>query len=229
MKIISPFKDYYDSVSHQYLDPLIRYMREQTVHDLSEKRRSLTSVHEYLVTAGDNRLSIKTSFLGFCGEIYPLVIVSWQENRNGIAKGIQLGLYTKEEAMEFLKSFGIILEESRRAWRGWNIGFSASSLTRHFELTESKDLLKSYFRQLNVPAFLVLEDSRKITLITNPFLKALSFAKIKDPFTAHQDLSTYIPGFLLKPENPTIEISNADKIHKHGFDKWSFRKLPQKR
>jgi hypothetical protein len=56
-------------------------------------------------------------------------------------------------------------------------------------------------------------------------LSEWEFYKIKDVYTAFQDISMYISGVLGTQSPELIKIDNNTKIHKHGFDvKKSFRK-----
>lgn len=61
-------------------------------------------------------------------------------------------------------------------------------------------------------------------IILNPVLKEIEFYKKIDSFTAFQELSMFISGIMGGKSPCMIEISNDDKIAKHGFDKYSFRK-----
>jgi hypothetical protein len=46
---------------------------------------------------------------------------------------------------------------------------------------------------------------------------------------AFQEIQMFISGVLGIDENPTVEVSDKDKIISRGFDyKWSFRKEPKK-
>lgn len=59
-------------------------------------------------------------------------------------------------------------------------------------------------------------------------LKAIEFAKVVDPYSMFQELSMFIGGVLPRSPNPTVEITDPKiKIAKHGFDNWSFRKMPE--
>lgn len=61
-------------------------------------------------------------------------------------------------------------------------------------------------------------------VVTNQCLADMEFYCVTDPFTAFQELSMYISGVMGGRSPRTVEISNNDRIAKHGFDKWSFRK-----
>lgn len=62
-----------------------------------------------------------------------------------------------------------------------------------------------------------------------PELKKIQFYKVVDAYTAFQEISMWVGGTLSYPGNTMITISDKDKIHKHGFDKWSFRKMSEKK
>lgn len=79
---------------------------------------------------------------------------------------------------------------------------------------------------MTLGGYLNTERIRKISVNCDG-LKDISFQKIIDPFTAMQELSMFVGGVLTENENKMIQISNEDKIHKHGFDKFSFRKLKE--
>ena len=60
-------------------------------------------------------------------------------------------------------------------------------------------------------------------------LKDVSFYKVWDPYQAYQELDMYISGVLGQQEKETINISDKDRIYQHGFDSYSFRKLPEEK
>lgn len=64
--------------------------------------------------------------------------------------------------------------------------------------------------------------------INSDNLHSLDFGKIMDPYQVFQEISMWIGGVLPKTEQPMYQLSDKEKIDKHGFDKWSFRKMPQK-
>jgi hypothetical protein len=57
-------------------------------------------------------------------------------------------------------------------------------------------------------------------------LKDLQFAKAIDPFQIFQLISQWVGGILTSTGNEMVTIADIDKVGKHGFDKWSFRKPP---
>lgn len=67
---------------------------------------------------------------------------------------------------------------------------------------------------------------RKVTVQTNPWLKAIGFQKVKDAFTAYQEIDSYLSGVLGVDPNPTVQTSDKDRLVAHGFDnRTSFRNM----
>jgi len=58
-------------------------------------------------------------------------------------------------------------------------------------------------------------------------LKSIDFVRVMDTYAAFQELSMFVGGVMARPGNPMVEITD-DKVKaaKHGFDNWSFRKMP---
>ncbi len=76
-------------------------------------------------------------------------------------------------------------------------------------------------RSHNVPIFVYIMGG---SLILNPRLQEFGFMKVKETFSAFQDLQSYVGGVLQTEEAETLEISEIDRLKQHGFDeKWSFR------
>lgn len=65
--------------------------------------------------------------------------------------------------------------------------------------------------------------------INLPTLSGIGFPKVVDPYQAYQQLSQFISNDLATEPDKMVKIAD-EKIHliKHGFDKHTFRKLPQK-
>jgi hypothetical protein len=60
--------------------------------------------------------------------------------------------------------------------------------------------------------------------VLNPNLKEIGFDRIKDAYTAFQDISMYLSNILIE-QKPVEKIDDKHRIEQHGFDlKESFRK-----
>lgn len=56
-------------------------------------------------------------------------------------------------------------------------------------------------------------------------LKDVQFAKAVDPYAAFQEISMWISMTLTGAGNEMVAIKDDMRAQKHGFDKWSFRKM----
>ena len=63
--------------------------------------------------------------------------------------------------------------------------------------------------------------------IITPLLKNYEFYKVFDSFQAFQEVMMFMGGVLGRGEKEIVEVADKYKIGQHGFDKWSFRKMPE--
>ena len=95
------------------------------------------------------------------------------------------------------------------------------------------------FRGLNVPVFIYDGDYGRTDIdkywrnrpkfFVNPLLKEYQFYKIFDAVQAFQEIQMFLGGVLGNKEKEIVNVADKYKITQHGFDKWSFRKEPQKK
>lgn len=83
------------------------------------------------------------------------------------------------------------------------------------------DVVKEKMIQNRVPMFLIL--TRKF--VFNPCLHSLGFDTIVPPHQIAQELLMWFGNIASKDDTP-IKISDKDRIMQHGFDKYSFRHKP---
>lgn len=220
MRIISNFKDYYDGVMKQGMDREVVYVRENKDVDLGR-----TLDLGFSTTHTGSYHSVETLFLGYCGAIYRVYVIA-TSRRSGF-QDWRYVTYNYEDFKSIMieHGFGSKYEFSENRW--WPGSYQRF---RDFDTNKLKDL----FHRFQTPLFLIhnihtyrAPDKTRITL--GPCLKDLDFQRVKDSYTTYQDIFQYVAGTLNKRENDMVKISDKDKIHKHGFDKWSFRKMPSKK
>jgi hypothetical protein len=218
MRVISKFKDYYDGVMKTGMDREVVYVRENKEIELEE------SYGVDFSTQNSPRYSnIELVILGYCGKIYKIYTVTTSLNTEK-EKHV---FHDFESFRKFMMRYQIASKwdfEKRRYYPSDYQKFEALDGSRLIEL----------FHKYQTPLFIVSHIHRyrtksKTTLTLGPCLKDLEFYQIKDTYAAYQDIFQYVAGTLNRPENKMVEISDEDKVSKHGFDKWSFRKLPTKK
>lgn len=216
MKIISDFKDYYDSVSGQYLDKEVKFIRKTSSLEISPKDLPrLEFLHSRTFTSDKVALGI----VGFCGSYFPFVSVEDEVSKNYF--------YNIEDVLAYHADNNLFARGFFYTFSGYSC--TEKGITSFFKSRENYPKLDGFFRKYNTPYFILEPLFRsagtKYTLRILPILRKFSFVKVKNPYSAHQEIYQYLTGgFLDTSTRPMVTISDKDKIHKHGYDKWSFRK-----
>ncbi|MBF0316301.1 MAG: hypothetical protein HQK52_22980 [Oligoflexia bacterium] len=254
MRIISKFSDYYDSVQSFDKDDIL-YIRKSKYFNIDNVIRSTPY---YL--ASDNKVSPPTALifkgmviigyrnmlLGFCGKLYPLIEIHYQEKANGkVSPAIKkVHFYQQAELYSFFLEMEIKIPK-----RG--SGIVNQDITpdyfqqREKVIEKSRVLILELFQTLKTPSFIIRKDPdtpewsekycrHETIIVTNPGLQEISFQKVLDPFTTFQEISMYLGGVLGSAERSTLAISDEVKAQQHGFDRYSFKtmkgdKKPRKR
>lgn len=226
MLIDSKFRDYYDNVMSMGIDRDCVYNRATTyIADDEERiiRGKLTWPSEAL------RGYIFTAFLiGFCGKIYPIVRVEKIEKDQ--IKSILMHIYNLDDYHDFLLSNKIKIKFDRHSYLS---GLDTTEGIKRF-FTQNYLKLETLFTKYKVPIFSIEHEvspsptwSYRSILVLNPKLKDFDFVRVKDPFTAFQEIFMFKAGFLGNPEKEIITISDKVKAQQHGHDgKYSFKKMP---
>lgn len=248
MRIISKFYDYYDNACAYGIDPgtvYVRETREMTVAH-GDPLWSLPPI----VQCNSIRCTVSHILAGgvaFCGRFYPLYQV-WLSN-NGPLRTFHSVASLKEAidsgslAREMASAYGD--EPYTRACVQQNIdalkdelGYErARKLGRYRwyrkNLSEIDDVVGmkvdvSVHESYNAPVIAVVPrqyDYRQdFTVHVNPRLGQYEFARVFDPVTAFQEISTFLGSAMAKQVDPTVDHPDELKAEIHGFDKWSFRK-----
>lgn len=214
MRIISKFKDYYDTAAAYGIDKEILYIRESKKITLPEIQDIKIRLNSYI-----DGYEVEKRVVGFCGDLHMLMVLHptiGTSYRRDLTRS-PVYCYTKEDLMKYYD-----IPKKHVFWR--------KRLDMFFETKQFDNQLKELFQKLKIPVFMTfVGDDRKTYIDTAPILKDVEFYRVKDSATAFQDIFQYVAGVLGSPEREMIQISDKDKLHKKGFDKWSFKKLPSKK
>lgn len=236
MLIISKYRDYYDSaVGVSGVDKQIVYERKPSVFksDYYNKLHIRESWYDYLsniINKGYNE-SRELGVLGFCGKLYVVLIDSKYQpiEKGGTVTNILYG----PEIVPYLYKTDKKNKYSSRYYRPSksNKEKLEDIINEYHGKSDSSSFIKH-----NVPIFFdhvigdkFLMEDNELTgkdggLLVNPSLEKYGFYKIKDSFSAFQDIQNYISGVLGVNTKPIVVIDDKYKIQQHGFDpKWSFR------
>ena len=231
MRIISKFRDYYDSIQAHGIDQTVMYIRkEEPVIITKNSNKTLVSLTNGIMRQGIgshwvNRVYPFIDYLIlFCGKLYPGISVVIQEKGSTHFSYAEKIVYLWSRNVD---THSILKKAEIPANRINNYGFSIVSYFDFFRQYTSKDLLSIHAEYDSPILLLKREKYNGISCSLNPNLSAVKFERCLDPFTAFQELAMFISGVMGGKSPKTVEISDKVRAEKHGFDKWSFRKPPK--
>ncbi len=224
MLIISKFHDYYDTAIGLGIDKTVVYQRllDETPFEHSPPALAFS---EHRVGRHHWRINMFQYEVGFCGAWYPLVEVTG--SACGVAGEFRHVFYDAESLATFMRQMKIE-DTPRRSRYGQSLRTDQGRDT-YFKRHDDETLFRKHkcpvlIRQQATtwPFSIQTRHSRECKL--NPRLVHWQFQKVKDAYAAFQDIYMYISGVLGVNTREIITLKDVDKIHKHGFDKFSFRK-----
>lgn len=219
MLIVSKYKDYYDTVQSLGVDKTCVYNRTEVDieldYDFFKSLRTGKKVGKlpFMVPTYEIIDNVYYYFfvIGFCGKIY--YGYEWTDPKT-YATMVSYDLDSLDERLKRKKSFRWSMR-----WAEFNLSDVRKEEGKRFD---------DFFIQHGAPIFIVR--NKRVThrhsdiLTLNPKLKDFGFVKIKDVYTAYQEVYSYLSGVLGTKEKETVEVSERDKLLGKGFDpKWSFR------
>lgn len=249
MRIISNFHDYYDPVQAQGQDQECVWVREPYTYRFLGDVPSL----KYY-----NSKSASPYIIGFCGKIYPMLIV----HSNDISQ--KAYCYSLEEVDEFIediykpKQIAHYRNEGKLKYKN-SINLKRYSIKKYFQECEEIQIkYESIFIDNNCPVFIIepsgthnkwneivfhgIKD-RENAVIPNMTqikkhsfkwrsiitLEDLKFYQQVDVYQSFQEIYMYLSG-VLGHSNPHVpDMDDKTKRDIHGFDNMSFKKESTKR
>jgi len=209
VRLHSDFHDYYDYAVGYGIDEKVHYNRFTKSVDINLKSEL------------DRPLHRRSGILGFCGKLFPFVQLSrydkkrncdWEDEYDGII----VEVYYAFSLEEYL--------QKEQTWDEYSddIGRSDDIRLKQFFLDWRKDKDK-LFVELKCPVWMMRFYQESPSGLLNPRLKDLDFERIKDSFTAFQEISMYLANILVE-QKQIASVDDKDRIEGHGFDiKQSFR------
>ena len=236
--------DYYDNVGSQYgIDKSIIYKRDFREMSREEKYRFSEPISEAIKNIGNifSRLRLEYpahpelttyydwNLIHFCGKNY-LMLKLLYESKDCRSNNIVQHLYSHEiiPVLEELAKEGAKHEKYLNKSKARNKWKDSIDAIKYLESADFSKLVHEY----KIPIFsLCIHRTRDIKEKNyfNPVLKDFEFFKVKDSFSAFQELQQFISGVLGTEGNEPIVTDDKYKILAQGFDlKTSFRKDPGK-
>jgi len=215
MLIISKFKDYYDTAIAYGVDKECVYNRN--TEEVRKPKRTYDDTTEFKTK--NYTYDITPHTIGFCGDIYRMVKIHVINNYDELDEKI-LGFYDAESLIKYMKEQSIDFKVKNYNWRSWyrNSWKTEKEIKQYYNI-EINQSDYELFRKYHTPVFV---KDYNYTYI-NPCLKDYKFAKIKDAYSAFQDIYQYMAGVLGNNEKETVDVLDKTRVKQYGFNDWSFR------
>jgi hypothetical protein len=245
MKILSKHHDYYDSVLRHGQDFSIIYKREkieipekdwffafENWHANKNHNPKIKLRFTHYESWKRTELDYSCVIIGFCGRIFPGVRYKLIPRGKTWEKTIKGVTFDKDVIIGYLEEHG--LKRDKRVKKGRRFNHKYLDAFDKIEEFFAQDLmmLTDIFYHYKVPAFAIECPTdyygREGTLELNPILKEYDFQNVMPHMRAFQEIEAYLSG-VIGAEGPILyQLSDKEKITKAGFDKWSFRTMPEK-
>lgn len=236
MRIISPFRDYYDSVLAYGHDEhgQIYHRVTKIIDDVPPQIESL-SMRDVFELRYYRSSYCHPVYIGFCGKIYPMMTLRDDNDKERLYHSVAAveehveKFYSKKSAMCFCTS-------PSKSWWDKNPQSPHQKVRDFFMSCESLDFTDA-FVSLATPIFSyrnAYKDNgyrnKSTSILTiNPCLQDDRFMKVLDPYTAFGEIDMFFGGVLCNTEDNTIQIDDKHMLQQKGFDKFSFKKPPTKK
>lgn len=227
MKIVSKFKDYYDTGMGYGFDD-IRYIREvKAVRNYCVHRMYHGYHGGYQWEEGTDLTVVN---ICFCGHSYSCIRTGKSNYKRHTLGDNYIHVegydyyYTIEEVdavVEKLSKRYVTKYYDEQTGRRKNLAaFLAKNGQKYGESTFNK------IQEAGIPIYVGadVDDGREYNAFTNVPLKNYQFYRVKDAFTAYQEINQFLSN-VAHPNKPIPTVSDRDMIVAKGFDlKTSFRK-----
>jgi hypothetical protein len=163
--------------------------------------------------------------LGFCGRIYPFIEVKKFNQRYDLYEysGNDLKIIECYFAYSFEE-----YEHKQSEWRAYTDAFEHEDHSRKIKFNQFfvdwSYEADNIFLEYKVPIWTIKFNGSENNGLINPKLKDYGFDRIKNSFTAFQEISMYLSNILVE-QKEIAAVEDKFRIEQHGFDlKKSFRK-----
>lgn len=231
MKLISKIHDYYDTAIGYGIDPNIVYVRKMEELDSIDMIKGINFSYPFYRLDFDNIEIANIYYIFFCGNLYVCIKLNIEIRKYASYKTVNKFCYNVDQVKEVFKKYKVDFPMGSTYSRYYRKRGSGKrkreNIFKNIFDTKVKNIMDLHF-EFDTPIFIVKQYTEglnnKNNIVLNPILKDMEFYKMVDAFTAFQEISMFISGVMGGKVPKMIEISNEDRIAKHGFDEYSFRK-----
>lgn len=203
MRVLSKYRDYYDTVNVSYDKDELKFVRLTYVENFDHKLRKeisewISSIHSIVKIESYKGYNLSVKIISFCEKLY--LIFHFVKHTPYDSQVLDQVIFTSQEIMCMLND---------------------KDLATFKKLLDKKFDLSSIHHEFDAVYFAL----RNRSIIIHPILKEFGFHKYMDAISCNQEIELYLSNILLKKDVEPKPITNDQKIELHGFDKkTSFRK-----
>ena len=230
MRIFSKFRDYYDSALSVFNDPTIVYERHTRMETVTTSKELPTHIcfgkNDGFAVFNDT----ETLFhIGFCGKWFHCC--GHQDRKSFKTTYIYVEQAEIPHLLPWYSQGNAVLDMNADPF--WNrdifVKFNSPILAVGYSPKKSTPTSDRYVYNVIVNPQLTCVDMTE--LVPNSYPEEdIRFVTKLDPFTAMQELEMFIGNVLTNNTSPTMPVGTDDQIRdSKGFDKWSFRKMKEKK
>lgn len=248
MRIISKERDYYDTVMAFGQDLSVTYVRDR--HEVPIHKTIAAGIGPLLasrhVIVGDTDYGFYGFTVIICGKIYRGVQIV--EAKSNDLRAFKLGdkyappisvFYEYDKLATYMQNKNIVLKDDYH-WDYYRDSrrLDEKKLKSLFKNQGDASLSKFLIEQKIVTMTLSMRDYEPFksqfirpewVCFNNNLLGPFEFGKLFDGFSAYQEIDMYVSGTLANNLSVPIALTEKDRVAQHGFDQWSFRKMPSKK
>lgn len=247
MHIISSFRDYYDIGLREGFDKSLQYRRfeeDGTVVTLRRTHRFNERTKQIQVPKGWITIKVKLEPIIFCGTYYERAISHvtypnplWGHITDAPVNSSDVYVGTDRETLttRIYNEFGVVEPDPHLNFL-WEHEVSRekefSEFVKNFDWIPVHIANKApvlTFREADSDDGGVKKVHRDgdMQIVTNPRLARLGFWQVRDAYSTYQDISMFLGGVMGTEGKDMVQLTDSEVHQKHGFDKWSFRKMPE--
>ena len=238
MRIISSKKDYYDGVAAHGVDMSLLFLREP--------KDAIFEQGWCFPVIPTTNFDATCHVIGFCGKVYPAIHLLAPGMLRYESKPADYMFYDLEHVDAFMRKHlkkATLENYENGKHRVRNYYYNRENTHAYWEnfferFKGFQDKFEKVFQDFKVPTFVISSNNRKHRekspwgtdqgIVLNPILKEFAFAKVKDPYTAFQDLRMWLSN-TAQPDRPMLSMSDQENANRLGHGgKYSFRKPPAK-
>lgn len=240
MKIVSPFRDFYDRALAYGYDEHTVYVRKPVELYNGAYGNSLRDIRDYDFLfvdgtiqdlPGHNHSTISFAFVRvlFCGKLYNGVRVTVKPHWSLPAETKTAVYYDADALVNAVHQAGgdIDADFRRSDRRWWGHRFFYDNSLRSWLSNQGSPIHQDYAIQ-NKFITLVVDHDQPTRVIKDAKLADYDFYRTINPVIAYQEIEMFVSGVLASAGNQMVVTEDKYKILAAGFDQRSFRKSPTK-